>query len=63
MAAESGENLGAEISFCRRLGMREGAYFVTDLMFRGEWADRGLRESRRRVSGAEARLRPNRLGL
>ncbi len=32
----------ASIALCRRLGMREEAYFVKDLMFRGEWADTGV---------------------
>ena len=30
------------IALCRRLGMREEAYFVKDLMFRGDWADTGI---------------------
>ncbi|MET3769191.1 RimJ/RimL family protein N-acetyltransferase [Marisediminicola sp. UYEF4] len=32
----------ASIALCRRLGMREEAYFVKDLMFRGDWADTGI---------------------
>lgn len=32
----------ASIALCRRLGMREEAYFVKDLMFRGDWADTGV---------------------
>ncbi len=32
----------ASIALCRRLGMREEARFVKDLMFKGEWADTGV---------------------
>lgn len=32
----------ASIALCRRLGMREEAYFVKDMMFKGEWADTGV---------------------
>ncbi len=32
----------ASIALCRRLGMREEAYFVQDMMFKGEWADTGI---------------------
>jgi RimJ/RimL family protein N-acetyltransferase len=32
----------ASIALCRRLGMREEAHFVEDLMFKGEWADTGV---------------------
>jgi len=32
----------ASIALCRRLGMREEAHFVRDLMFKGEWADTGV---------------------
>lgn len=32
----------ASIALCRRLGMREEAHFVKDLMFRGDWADTGI---------------------
>jgi RimJ/RimL family protein N-acetyltransferase len=32
----------ASIALCRRLGMREEAYFVQDMMFEGDWADTGL---------------------
>jgi RimJ/RimL family protein N-acetyltransferase len=32
----------ASIALCGRLGMREEAYFVSDLLFKGEWADTGL---------------------
>jgi RimJ/RimL family protein N-acetyltransferase len=31
----------ASIALCKRLGMREEAYFVEDLWFRGAWADTG----------------------
>jgi len=31
----------ASIRLCRRLGMREEAYFVGDLWFKGGWADTG----------------------
>jgi RimJ/RimL family protein N-acetyltransferase len=32
----------ASIALCKRLGMREEAYFVEDLWFKGEWADTGV---------------------
>jgi RimJ/RimL family protein N-acetyltransferase len=32
----------ASIALCRRLGMREEAHLVRDLMFRGDWADTGV---------------------
>lgn len=32
----------ASIALCRRLGMREEALFVKDLMFKGDWADTGV---------------------
>jgi RimJ/RimL family protein N-acetyltransferase len=32
----------ASIALCRRLGMREEAYFVEDLWFKGEWGDTGV---------------------
>lgn len=32
----------ASIALCKRLGMREEAHHVKDLMFRGEWADTGI---------------------
>ncbi|HEU0207276.1 MAG TPA: GNAT family N-acetyltransferase [Pseudolysinimonas sp.] len=32
----------ASIALCRRLGMREEARFVKDLMFKGAWADTGV---------------------
>lgn len=32
----------ASIALCKRLGMREEAFFVKDLWFKGEWADTGI---------------------
>jgi len=32
----------ASIALCRRLGMREEAHYVKDLMFKGDWADTGV---------------------
>jgi len=32
----------ASIALCRRLGMREEALFVKDLMFKGDWGDTGV---------------------
>jgi len=32
----------ASVSLCRRLGMREEAHHVQDLMFKGAWADTGI---------------------
>jgi RimJ/RimL family protein N-acetyltransferase len=32
----------ASIAMCRRIGMREEAYFVRDMMFKGDWADTGV---------------------
>jgi RimJ/RimL family protein N-acetyltransferase len=32
----------ASIALCRRLGMREEAYFVEDLWFKGGWGDTGI---------------------
>jgi len=32
----------ASIALCGRLGMREEARFVEDMMFKGEWADTGV---------------------
>ena len=32
----------ASIALCKRLGMREEAYFVEDLWFKGEWADTAI---------------------
>ena len=32
----------ASVALCRRLGMREEAFFVKDLMFKGGWGDTGV---------------------
>jgi len=32
----------ASIALCRRLGMREEALFVKNMMFKGDWADTGV---------------------
>jgi RimJ/RimL family protein N-acetyltransferase len=32
----------ASIAVCKRLGMREEAFFVKDLWFKGDWADTGV---------------------
>jgi RimJ/RimL family protein N-acetyltransferase len=32
----------ASVALCRRLGLREEAHFVRDMMFKGEWADTGV---------------------
>src|SRR5476649_1837765 len=32
----------ASIALCKRLGMREEAFLVKDLWFKGEWADTGM---------------------
>lgn len=32
----------ASIALCKRLGMREEAFFVKDLWFKGDWADTGM---------------------
>lgn len=40
--AELDPRNAASVRLCRRLGMREEAHFVKDLMFRGEWADTGI---------------------
>jgi RimJ/RimL family protein N-acetyltransferase len=32
----------ASIALCRRLGMREEAFFVKDIMLRGKWDDTGI---------------------
>jgi aminoglycoside 6'-N-acetyltransferase len=34
-------NVGS-IALCRRLGMREEAYFVEDFWSKGEWTDTGI---------------------
>jgi RimJ/RimL family protein N-acetyltransferase len=40
--AELDPRNGASIALCRRLGMREEAFFVADLWFKGEWGDTGV---------------------
>lgn len=40
--AELDPRNNASIALCKRLGMREEAYFVEDLWFKGEWADTGV---------------------
>lgn len=42
VTAELDPRNDASIALCRRLGMREEAYFVEDLWFRGSWADTGV---------------------
>jgi RimJ/RimL family protein N-acetyltransferase len=32
----------ASIALCKRLGMREEAFFVKDMWFKGDWADTGM---------------------
>jgi RimJ/RimL family protein N-acetyltransferase len=32
----------ASVAMCRRLGLREEAYFVRDMWFKGDWADTGV---------------------
>jgi RimJ/RimL family protein N-acetyltransferase len=40
--AELDPRNAASIALCKRLGMREEAFFVKDLWFKGEWADTGM---------------------
>jgi RimJ/RimL family protein N-acetyltransferase len=40
--AELDPRNAASIALCRRLGLREEAFFVKDLWFKGEWADTGI---------------------
>ena len=40
--AELDPRNAASIALCTRLGMREEAFFVKDLWFRGGWADTGI---------------------
>ena len=40
--AELDPRNGASIAMCRRVGMREEAYFVRDMWFKGDWADTGV---------------------
>ena len=32
----------ASVALCRRLGMREEAFHVEDMWFKGEWGDTGI---------------------
>lgn len=58
IVAELDPRNSASIALCRRLGMREEAYFVDDMWFKGAWADTGvyaLRETEwRTLRDAEA---------
>jgi RimJ/RimL family protein N-acetyltransferase len=40
--AELDPRNAASIALCKRLGMREEAFFVKDLWFKGDWADTGI---------------------
>ena len=40
--AELDPRNNASIALCKRLGMREEAFFVKDLWFKGDWADTGI---------------------
>ena len=42
VTAELDPRNAASIALCLRLGMREEAHFVEDLMFKGAWADTGV---------------------
>lgn len=42
VVAELDPRNDASIALCKRLGMREEAFFVKDLWFRGDWADTGM---------------------
>lgn len=42
VVAELDPRNAASITLCKRLGMREEAYFVKDMMFKGEWGDTGV---------------------
>ena len=42
VSAELDPRNEASIALCKRLGMREEAYFVRDLWFKGDWADTGV---------------------
>ena len=42
VAAELDPRNTASIALCKRLGMREEAFFVKDLWFREDWADTGV---------------------
>lgn len=54
VTAELDPRNAASVALCLRLGMREEAHYVEDLMFKGAWADTGVyaileREYRSRV--------------
>jgi RimJ/RimL family protein N-acetyltransferase len=40
--AELDPRNNASIALCKRLGLREEAFFVKDLWFKGDWADTGM---------------------
>jgi RimJ/RimL family protein N-acetyltransferase len=42
VVAELDPRNDASIALCKRLGMREEAFFVKDLWFEGDWADTGM---------------------
>jgi RimJ/RimL family protein N-acetyltransferase len=42
VVAELDPRNAPSIALCKRLGMREEAFFVKDLWFRGDWADTGM---------------------
>ena len=42
VVAELDPRNDASVALCKRLGMREEAFFVKDLWFRGDWADTGM---------------------
>jgi RimJ/RimL family protein N-acetyltransferase len=42
MQAELDPRNDASVALCKRLGMREEAFFVKDLWFKGDWADTGM---------------------
>ena len=42
VVAELDPRNDASIALCKRLGMREEAFFMKDLWFRGDWADTGM---------------------
>jgi RimJ/RimL family protein N-acetyltransferase len=42
VTAELDPRNDASIALCKRLGMREEAFFVKDLWFKGAWADTGM---------------------
>lgn len=45
----------SSIALCLRLGMREEAFFVKDLWFKGEWADTGMYAILREEWAAQSR--------